>query len=62
MRKSHVQVPEKEMLVSWPSLVMLGGDEHVLRKALVLEVFVEAGEVFDLAEACCVFCDGVEED
>jgi len=40
----------------------VGGDEHVLRHALVLQVFVEAGEVLDLAGALVGVGDGFEEN
>lgn len=40
----------------------VGGDEHVLGDALVLQVLVEGGEVLDLAGAHGIVGDGVEQD
>lgn len=39
----------------------VGGDEHVLGKAVVLKVLVEGGEVLDLARTHGVVGDGVEK-
>lgn len=40
----------------------VGGNEHVLGQTLPLQIFVEAGEVLDLARALIGVCDGVEEN